>query len=245
MKTYPLYVFDLDGTVYRGRHAVPHAGSAISELLRRGSQVRYFTNNSAARPVQVSALLNHLGVPCKPEWVFGTADLAARRCQEAREVYVVGEEAFRQTLIGADVRLGESSPDTVVVGICRSLTYDMVDRASNFIRSGAAFIATNRDATYPLEGGRLQPGAGSIVAAIEVASGTVPEVLGKPNPGLAQMAIESAGASPQETLVVGDRWDTDIACGQAAGAETFLVLTGVETHLPEGATGGADLRGLL
>ena len=245
MKQYGLYLFDLDGTVYRGRQVVPHAGTVIAELLRRGAQVRYFTNNSAARPTQVSAILNHLGVPCKAEWAFSTGQLAAQACKGFREVFVVGEEALKQTLTEAGVTIGDKNPEAVVVGICRSLTYDLIDHASNFIRTGAAFIASNRDATYPLEGGRLQPGSGAIVAAIEVASGRVPLVLGKPDPALALMAIASAGALPSDTLVVGDRIDTDIACGTAAGCDTFLVLTGVESTVPVGLIGGADLRGLL
>lgn len=247
MKSYGLYVFDLDGTVYRGRQPIPHAGTVITELLRRGAQVRYFTNNSAARPTQISAILNHMGIPAKGEWVFGTGQLAAQMCRDRhyRDVFVVGEEALRQTMGENLVPMEGSQPDAVVVGICRSLTYDLIDQASNFVRQGAAFIATNRDATYPLEGGRLQPGSGAIVAAIEVASGRQPEVLGKPHPALALLAIESAGVGPADSLVIGDRIDTDIDCGRAAGCDTFLVLTGVESVVPAGQMGATDLRGLL
>lgn len=247
MKSYGLYLFDLDGTIYRGRQALPHAGSTVAELLRRGAAVRFFTNNSAARPVQVSAMLNHMGVPCQPDWVFGTAQLAASVClsQCHRQVFVIGEEALSQSLVEAGVPVGEGGADAVVVGICRSVTYDLIDRAASAVRGGAAFLATNRDATYPLEGGRLQPGAGAIVAAIEVASGVSPVVLGKPMPELALAAMASAGVSPAQTLVIGDRLDTDIACGVAAGCDTFLVLTGVETQLPLGQSGSADFRGLL
>ena len=247
MKPYGLYLLDLDGTVYRGNQVVPNAGQVVGELLRREAQVRYFTNNSAARPVQVSAILNHMGVPCKPEWVFSTGQLAARVCLDRgfRRVFVVGEEGLVQTLAQSRVPVGEDSPDAVVVGICRSFTYDMLDRAANYIRSGSAFIATNRDATYPLEAGRLQPGSGAIVAAIEVASGKQPEVLGKPFADLALLAIESAGVALADTLVVGDRLDTDIACGVAAGCDTFLVLTGVESAVPAGQAGGPDLKSLL
>ena len=247
MNPYKLYLFDLDGTVYRGSEPIPQAGSVIAELLRRGASVRYFTNNSAARPKQVSAILNHMGIPCKPDWIFGTAQLAAQECKTKghESVFVVGENALKQSLQDYGVQIVEHSPSAVVVGICRSFTYEMLDQASNFVRSGAHFLATNKDATYPLEKGRLQPGSGSIVAAIEVASGKVAKVLGKPEPHLAQLAMESAAVLPTETLVIGDRMDTDIACGVAAGCRTFLVLTGVESQLPEGQIGNADLRGLL
>lgn len=219
----------------------------VTELLRAGKSVRYFTNNSAARPIQVSAFLNHLGVPCKQDWVFTTGVLAADQCRERgyERVLLVGEEAFAQTLRDKGIEPTNERPDAVVVGICRTISYELLDRAAAAIRDGLPFLATNRDATYPLESGRLQPGAGAIVAAIEVASGMEPEVLGKPNPALARLAIESAGTEADQTVVVGDRLDTDIACGQAAGCQTYLVLTGVETQLDAGQAGGPDLRGLL
>lgn len=247
MKSYSLYLFDLDGTVYRGRQVIPHAGSVITELIRRGAKVRYFTNNSAARPSQVSAILNHMGVPSKPEWIFSTAQLATELCLKRgfQHIAVVGEEALKQTFLESGIQVSGENPKAVVVGICRNLTYEMIGQAADFIRNGSEFIATNTDATYPLENGKFQPGSGAIVAAIQVASGVEPLVLGKPKPELAWMAMNSAGVSAAETLVIGDRSDTDIACGLAAGCDTYLVLTGVETELPEGQIGGADLRGLL
>lgn len=247
MRQYPLYIFDLDGTIYRGREVLPFAGQVVTELLRRGAAVRYFTNNSAARPMQISAVLNHMGVPCKSEWVFGTGTLAASYCSDHgyRQVFMVGEPALGQTLADSGVDAVDDRPDAVVVGICRSLTYDLLDQAANFVRSGKPFVATNRDATYPLEKGRIQPGSGAIVAAIEVASGRAPILIGKPEPLLALKAMESAGVKAEETLVVGDRIDTDIVCGQKAGADTFLVLTGVESSVPNGQAGGPDLRSLL
>jgi len=245
VRPYALYLFDLDGTVYRGRQPVPHAPATITELLRRGAGVRYLTNNSAARPVQVSAMLNHMGIACKPEWVIGSGQIAAQECRTRREVYVVGEDALRQTLRDAEVPLGDREPDTVLVGICRHITYEILDTASTFVRQGSEFLATNRDATYPLEGGRLQPGAGAIVAAIEVASGRSPRVLGKPAPDMVSAALQGTDIAIEDAVMVGDRLDTDIACGQNAGCDTFLVLTGVERTLPHGQAGAADLRGLL
>ena len=247
LKSYSLYLFDLDGTIYRGREALPFAGQVVAELIRRGSKVRFLTNNSAERQPQVSALLNHLGVICKPEWIYGSGKLAASYCKSNgySNVLVVGEMALVQTMIDEGLTVSEDSPDAVVAGICRMFSYELLDKSSRFIRQGLPFIATNRDATYPLEGGRFQPGAGAIVASIEVASGHSPLVLGKPEPHLALQAIADAGCSPQETLVVGDRFDTDILCGQAAGCDTYLVLTGVETSVPQGVKGGSDLRGII
>jgi 4-nitrophenyl phosphatase len=134
--------------------------------------------------------------------------------------------------------------DAVLVGICRGLTYDRLDSASALARDGALLLATNRDATYPVESGREQPGAGAIVAAVEAASGREATVLGKPAPALAIEAMQSFGASPAETLVVGDRLDTDIACARAAGCAALLVLTGVTAAAPPGVDWAPDLSGL-
>lgn len=247
MKRYPLYLVDLDGTVYVGRQAVQHAGSVITELLREGSQIRYLTNNSAARPVQVSAMLNHMGVPSKPEWVYGTGDLAVRFLagKKMDRIFLVGEESFRQTLASAGIETDAHSPQAVLVGICRTLTYDLMSKAAELVSNGCEFIATNLDATYPLEGGKVQPGAGAVVAGIAVASGCQPIVLGKPEPALALAAMADACVGAKDALVVGDRLDTDIACGRSAGCDTFLVLTGVEKEVPSGTAGGPDLRSLL
>jgi len=248
-----LAVFDLDGTLYRGAEAVPHAPEVVSELHRRGILVRYFTNNSAAQPDATTAKLVDLGFPCEPSWVYGTGPAAAQNVkrQGLPNAYVVGEDALLDTFRAAGVQTitaeeaVQGVAAAVVVGICRSFTYTMLRTAQRAIVQGAVFIATNRDATYPVEGGLEDPGAGSIVAAVATASGQEPLVIGKPSPLLVDQIITDAGVSASETLVVGDRIDTDIAAGVAAGCRTFLVLTGVTRELPAGQEGGADLRSLL
>jgi 4-nitrophenyl phosphatase len=125
-----------------------------------------------------------------------------------------------------------SNPDAVVVGICKSFHYDLLSAAMQHIRSGSTFIATNSDTTYPLEGNRLIPGAGSLVAAIQACSGQTPEVLGKPNPLLIQQILAEVKVSPEQCLVVGDRLDTDIEAGRRAGCPCHLVLTGVTDTIP-------------
>jgi len=235
-----LVVLDLDGTVYRGSEAIPGAADTISGWLDAGIVVRYLTNNSGATTWQISEKLNRFGIPCRPEWVRGTAEAARRQCvlRAYRSVLVVGEPGLHETL--ADFRQG-GDVEAVVVGICRSFTYELMSQAMQAIRQGADFIATNRDATYPREGGRWEPGAGSIVAAIETCSGVAPLVLGKPGPMMIHQILEETGIPASETLVVGDRLDTDIAAGEAACCRTWLVLTGVEPEIPDGQAGGDGL----
>ncbi|GAB4120126.1 MAG: TIGR01457 family HAD-type hydrolase [Fimbriimonadaceae bacterium] len=244
---YSLYAFDLDGTIYRGDEAIDGAADTVRTLLDRGARVVYLTNNSAATPEGVSLKLQKMGIPCEPAWVYGTGPFAAQLCLERgyRQVHVVGEPALYRTIARAGLELATDRPEAVVVGICRSLTYEMIAEASDHIRAGALFIATNTDATYPMAGGRLQPGAGAVVAAIQTAAGREPEVLGKPAPAMLLAAMKEAGVEPANTLMVGDRYETDILCGQAAGCDTWLVTTGVVPDRPEGQPGGENLRELL
>jgi len=134
------------------------------------------------------------------------------------------------------MRLKRALDEFVVVGIDRQFTYDKLLAAQQAILHGAHFIATNRDPIYPLEGGRVEPGSGSIVAAIATASGTEPEVIGKPNAAAVRLILNSVHANPRDAVMIGDRIDTDIACGKAAGIRTVLVLTG---------TTGSDAVGRL
>ncbi len=158
-----------------------------------------------------------------------------------KSVLAVGDPGMHELLGEFEHR---QDPDAVVVGICRTFTYDLMNQAMQAIRGGAMFVATNEDATYPVEGGRLEPGAGSIVKAIETCVGIRPAVMGKPHPGMVQTLLTQTGIAAENAILIGDRYDSDIVAGKAAGTQTFLVLTGVEKILPEGQPGGQDLSEL-
>ncbi len=177
-----------------------------------------------------------MGINAAPEDVVTSATATAfyvRSHLPNARVFVVGEEGV-QTLLreaGAQVVTTENAAETesvdlVVAGIDRSFDYQKLRLAQSFILNGAQFIATNRDATFPIEGG-VVPGAGSIVAAIECASGVVPLSMGKPEPNMLLGILERFNLRPDEAAIVGDRLDTDIACGARAGIGTVCVGTGV------------------
>ncbi len=152
----------------------------------------------------------------------------------AGAVFIVGENGIQRALeergftpiIDPD---DETTPVAVVGSIDRSISYQKLRRATLHIRAGAPFYGTNPDKTFPTPQG-LVPGAGSILAAIEAATDVKPIIIGKPQPAMMHMALERLGTTPEETLVVGDRLETDIAAGQAAGCKTALVLSGVSTR---------------
>jgi 4-nitrophenyl phosphatase len=245
---YRLFIFDLDGTLYRGSEGIPYASDCLHELRRRGAEVRYVTNNSAARPEAVVKKLIGFGIEASADEVLSSGLLACQLAAEAghRRVALMGEPPLQAMAEAHGLIVTDENPDMVLAGICRTADYAMLDRLSAFIRGGTPFWATNLDATYPLEQGREQPGAGAMIAALCVAGGRQPDrVIGKPQPDLILAAMRSAQCAPSETLVIGDRYDTDILAGQAAGCDTWMVLTGVATELPEGVQGSSDLRGLM
>lgn len=233
-------IIDMDGVLYRGAQPTPGLTSFFATLAERGIQFSLVTNNSGRSREDYVAKLRGMGVEVGVSAVLTSAAAAAlylrQRARPQARIYVVGEEALRSAVFGEADRQyvwDEETPDYVVVGVDWGCTYEKLKKASLAIRRGAEFIATNADATLPTEEGEL-PGAGALVAALEVASGKKPLVLGKPEPLLFRLALESLGASTEESAVIGDRLSTDIAGGQRLGLTTILVLTGV--------TGPADLE---
>ena len=136
------------------------------------------------------------------------------------------ERAARERIDGF---LAAGRPDAVVVGLDPELTYGRLAVAADAVRAGARFVATNRDPVYPNEWG-LQPGAGSMVAAVEVASGTTPIAIGKPGPLLLEEAAATVGARAGDGIMIGDGIGTDLAAARAVGARCILMLTGVSTR---------------
>lgn len=237
MKRYRLYIFDMDGVLYRGSQVIPGAVEALRALRESGGRILFFTNNSSGTRAAFARRLREMGFEAEPEDVLATAYGSAQyiKAQSAfnPRVFVVGERGLEEELfeVGAEVVSSGEQAEWVVVGICWHFTYALLDEAQWQIRQGARFVATNLDAVYPDEYGRLRPGAGAMVSAIATASGREPEVIiGKPEPWLVKMALAELGIPPREVLIVGDRLDTDIECGKRLGADTALVLTGVATE---------------
>jgi HAD superfamily hydrolase (TIGR01450 family) len=153
---------------------------------------------------------------------------------QRKSVYVVGEAglAAEMELAGLRVVTDENlePADYVVAGLDRKLTYAKLLRAHReIVENGAAFVATNRDSTYPMETGTI-PGGGAIVAPIECSTGVTAVTIGKPEPGCWLRILEVAGSEPSRAMMVGDRPETDIMGAKAVGLHTALVLTGVTSE---------------
>ncbi len=226
-------IADMDGVLWRGSQPLPGLTEFFDFLFERRMDFALATNNSRNTPSDYVTKLAALGVPgIEPRHIVtsGTATVSALRAEyrAGTGVYVVGGDGLKQLLIKAGFELVERDAELVVCGIDFDLTYSKVKTATLLIRSGARFIGTNPDSSFPSPEG-LVPGAGSLLALIESASGVKPTIIGKPARGMFKAALRQLDAVAEETLMIGDRIGTDIAGASALGIKTALVLTGVET----------------
>ena len=228
-------ILDMDGVLYRGEQALPGARELFYALRSNGVSFILLTNNATLTSRDFSNKLARMEIEVEPDRILTSAGATAiyleKTYPEGGGVYVLGEEGLVSYISGMPkFRLDEDHPSFVVAGLDYDFNYATMRNACAAIRRGAHFIATNADATLPMEGGELWPGAGSIVASIQTCCGVAPTVIGKPNVYMADMALESLGLPADRVLCVGDRLETDILCGARAGIPTALVLTGVSSR---------------
>jgi len=223
---------DMDGVIYRGKSLVDGAKDFIHRLVETATPFLFLTNNSEQTPIDLLRKLEGMGIEGLGEQNFYTSAMATAaflKDQKPRgSAYIIGGNGLASELYKAGFSLTETNPDYVVVGKTVHFNFDMMRKAVRLIDKGAKFIATNPDVVDPTENG-LEPAAGSILASIEVASGKKPYVVGKPNALMMINARKQLGSHSSDTVMIGDRMDTDIVAGLEAGMTTCLVLSGVST----------------
>lgn len=236
LKSIKALLIDLDGCVYRGSKAIPNVSRTLEEFKRIGIKTIFVTNNSTLTPSSYQRKLASMGVKVRRYEILtsgvATAKLLSDRYGRVN-VLALAEEGF--TSIAR--RLGHKilpfnawkKADVVVVGLYRKLTYEKLDLACRAVRSGADFIATNTDPTFPVEN-NLLPGAGAIVGAIKISTSKEPFVVGKPSRYMIDMAISKLGVEKDTVAIVGDRLETDMKAGWEAGIKKILVLSGVTSE---------------
>lgn len=224
---------DLDGTIYRGSDPIPGASAFISRLSSKIIPYLFVTNRANRTPEVICEHVLSLGIPCRPDNILTSAQATANYLQKS-SVFYIGEQGLREALRKAQITFNDENPDYVVVGLDRDITYEKIEKAANLIRSGSEFVATNPDKVVNSDKG-LSPGNGSIVAAIEAASGKDAVFIGKPNKAIFDTALKRLDLSKDEVLLVGDNLEVDIKGGLNVGLRTALILTGVSTreHLKE------------
>ncbi|HEX2499757.1 MAG: HAD-IIA family hydrolase [Actinomycetes bacterium] len=254
---YDAALLDLDGVVYRSDALIPHAADAIDAARASGMRVVYITNNAARPPGEVAAQLRTLGIKAEPDDVVTSAQAAAHlvadRVPAGSAVLVVGGAGIMAALVERGlqpVRSLDDGPVAVVQGYAPDVNWWQLAEGSYAVNAGLLWVATNTDLTIPTARG-IAPGNGTLVRAIQAATGQQPLVAGKPELPLHREAV--ARTSAQNPLVVGDRLDTDIEGAVKAGSPSLLVLTGVTDPAALLAAPAeqrpsylaADLRGLV
>lgn len=224
---------DLDGVVYLGKSGVPDAVSTLRTLRERGIKQAFVTNNASRSPVEVADHLRDLGIEAAPTEVVTSAQAGAQILSQlvpaGSKIYVVGGAGIDLALlsVGLVPKRDPAACVAVLQGFGPSVDWGHLAEAAYLIQRGAKWVATNLDLTFPTGQG-LAPGNGSLVQAVANAAGREPDGIGgKPAPALFSLAMSRMGSHCP--LVVGDRYDTDIAGGHDMGIDTLLVLTGVSS----------------
>ena len=230
-------IIDMDGVVWRSDAPIGDLAAIFKRVRERGFRFVFATNNSTKTSEQYVARLKEFGVDVEP-WQVVTSSQAAAHAMAQKfpfgtKVFMIGEEGLRIPLEerGFEVLSNEDAPQArvVVMGMDRDISFEKMVEATLLIRKGVPFYGTNTDKTFPTPRGQI-PGAGAWMSVITTATDVQPIVAGKPFPFLMQLSMEKLGTQPKETLVIGDRLETDIAAGQGVGCPTALVLSGVSTR---------------
>ncbi len=222
-------IIDMDGVLYRGDQPMPLLREFFDFLRERSIPFILATNNSTRMPQEYVDKLARMGVTVSSGEILHSGQATARYLSSAyprgTRIHVFGMAALKQALIDEGFVLADENVQLVVASMDREVSFEKLKRATILIRRGARFIATNLDPTYPCEEG-LIPGTGTMIVALETASETKAQAIGKPEPTMYQLAMEQMGARPEMTAAIGDRVDTDILGGKRAGLVTICVLSG-------------------
>jgi len=223
------YLIDMDGVLVSGRTLITGADRFIERLKARGAEYLVLTNNSLYTPGDLAHRLQSIGLDVPTERIF-TSALATARFLHAQKpngtAFVIGESGLTDAIHSAGYIITDLDPDYVVLGETNTYNRELITKAIRLVAAGAHFIATNPDPAGPGEGG-LVPGCGAMAALIKEASGVSPFFVGKPNPLMMRTALNYLDVHSEDTVMVGDRMETDIIAGVESGMETILVLTGV------------------
>jgi NagD protein len=223
------FVCDMDGVIYHGSRLLEGSKAFVDWLKAEGKQFLFLTNSSSRSPRELHQKLRHMGVEVGEEHfissAMATAHFIASQCPGGR-VFAIGDSGLYQALYEAGLSVDESHPDYVVVGETRSYSYEKIETAVQLVLDGAKLIGTNPDLTGPTEKG-IAPACRALIAPIEMATGRQAYFIGKPNPLIMRHALTLLGCRREETVIIGDRMDTDIVAGVEAGIDTVLVLSGI------------------
>ncbi len=223
------YLCDMDGVLIRGGEPIPGANAFIGRMREANAPFMVLTNNSRRTPRDHQARLNAMGLEIDADHIFTSGQATGQFLHWQRpdgSAFVIGEAGLTTALHEAGYVLTAHDPDYVVLGETTNYSFEQIKTAVRLIAAGARFIATNPDVSGPSAEG-IVPGCGAVAAMITAVTGVNPYFVGKPNPFMMRSALRRLGTHSENTVMIGDRMDTDMIAGMESGMETILVLTGM------------------
>jgi 4-nitrophenyl phosphatase len=230
LRTIRAVVSDMDGVLWRGAEVLPGAVEFFQFLHQRGIPYMMATNNSTKSVHDYVKRLAGLGIPAETSQIMSsvvvTGDYLTKHYPAGTPIFVLGSEAIEAAMTELGYVLDPARAEVVIVGLDSRLTYERLSIAGRRIMAGAAFIGTNADSTIPVSDG-FNPGSGTMIAALRTMTEREPLLMGKPQPTMFLTVVERLGAPAANTLMIGDRLETDIKGAKAIGMAAALVLSGV------------------
>lgn len=238
MKNKKLYLFDIDGTLILGNQPIEGAKEKLEEIKKAGKKFMLFTNNSSRTRKEYVEKFKKMGMNIAEDEIITAGYTLGKYLTADKKtpvVYVVGTESFKKLLRDMGITVvekpekhnGRYQIDYVIAGLDSELNYEKIKTACELLmQKDIGYLAANPDLVYPVEGGVFLPDCGAICKMLEYAVKRVPRYFGKPYSEILDYSLEMAGVSKDETVIIGDRLYTDIACGCDNGCDTILVLTG-------------------
>ncbi len=231
IKSKKAFISDMDGVIYHGNKILPGVPEFVDWLKKENKKFLFLTNSSERTPQELQEKMKRLGIDLEAD-VFYTSALATANFLASQKprgtAFIIGEAGLINALYNVGYSMNNVNPDYVVVGETRSYSFEKIEQAINLVLKGAKLIGTNSDLTGPIEGGII-PATRSLMAPIELSTGHTAYYVGKPNPLMMRSALRKLGASREDSIIIGDRMDTDIIAGIESEIDTLLVLSGISS----------------
>ncbi|MFA6736635.1 MAG: HAD-IIA family hydrolase [Saccharofermentanales bacterium] len=223
------FICDMDGVIYHGNKLLDGVAQFLGWITKEKKEFIFLTNSSERSPAELCQKLKRMGLDVPKERFYTSALATANFLQSQTpggSAYVIGEAGLTNALYDAGFDMNDVNPDYVVVGETRTYSIEKIEKAVQLVFKGAKLIGTNPDLTGPSEKG-IVPATRALISPIELTTGRQAYFVGKPNPLMMRTARGKLGYHSDETVIIGDRMDTDIIAGIESGMDTVLVLSGV------------------
>jgi NagD protein len=223
------FIIDMDGVIYHGNMLLPGVTEFLAWLENSGKKYLFLTNSPERTPKELHEKLARLGINVGEDHFYTSALATASFLANQKpngSAYIIGDAGLIHAMYSAGFTVNNVNPDYVVVGDTHSYNFEKIELAVNLVIRGAKLIGTNPDVSGPVENG-ITPSTKALIAPIEIASGKKAYYVGKPNPLMMRIALKRLGVKREDSIVIGDRMDTDVICGLESEIDTLLVLSGI------------------